>query len=128
MTATVSDRYRYGRSSMDSIFSGAGTFWVAGFIALFMLPLVSFFKPFLPIGLSLTMMVTGYICIVTGLKQISKPVEIGVAGTMAVVLATHGAAYGLGVGVLLHIIMERNLAPKREQIPSSERVVAPENA
>ena len=128
VTATVADRYRYGRKSMDSIFSGAGTFWIAGFIALFMLPLVSFFKPFLPIGLSLTMMVTGYICIVTGFKQISKPVEIGVAGTMAVVLATHGAFYGLGVGVLLHLIMERNIAAKRATPRVEKRVATSEAA
>ena len=106
VTATVADRYRQGRTAMDSIFSGAGTFWISGFIALFILPLVSFFKPFLPIGLSLTMVVTGYLCIITAFKQIKDPIELGVAGTMAVVLAMHGAAWGLGVGVVLHIFLE----------------------
>ena len=106
VTATVADRYRQGRTAMDSIFSGAGTFWISGFIALFILPLVSFFKPFLPIGLSLTMVVTGYLCIITAFKQIKDPLELGVAGTMAVVLAMHGAAWGLGVGVVLHIFLE----------------------
>ncbi|WP_320040919.1 hypothetical protein [uncultured Desulfobacter sp.] len=43
VTATVADRYRQGRNAMDSMFSGAGTFWISGFIALFILPLVSFF-------------------------------------------------------------------------------------
>ncbi|HCY86739.1 MAG TPA: xanthine/uracil/vitamin C permease [Desulfobacteraceae bacterium] len=106
VTATVADRYRQGRTAMDSIFSGAGTFWIAGFMALFALPLVSFFKPFLPIGLSLTMVVTGYLCIITAFKQIKEPLQLGVAGTMAVVLAMHGAAWGLGVGVVLHIFLE----------------------
>ncbi len=106
VTATVADRYRQGRTAMDSIFSGAGTFWISGFIALFILPLVSFFKPFLPIGLSLTMVVTGYLCIITAFKQIKDPIQLGVAGTMAVVLAMHGAAWGLGVGVVLHIFLE----------------------
>ncbi|MFW5639859.1 MAG: solute carrier family 23 protein [Thermodesulfobacteriota bacterium] len=109
VTATVADRYRHGRKAMDSIFSGSGTFWVAGFIALFILPLVSFFKPFLPIGLSLTLVVTGYLCIITAFKQIEKPAELGVAGTMAIILAMHGAAWGLGLGIVLHILMERNL-------------------
>lgn len=109
VTATVAARYRQGRQAMDSIFSGAGTFWVAGFIALFILPLVSFFKPFLPIGLSLTLVVTGYLCIVTAFKQIEHPAELGVAGTMAVVLAMHGASWGLGTGIVLHILLERNL-------------------
>ena len=107
VTATVADRYRQGRPAMDSIFSGSGTFWIAGFIALFILPLVSFFKPFLPIGLSLTMVVTGYLCIITAFKQIDSPVQLGVAGTMAIVLAMHGAAWGLGTGIVLHIFLER---------------------
>jgi hypothetical protein len=38
VTATVADRYRQGRNAMDSIFSGSGTFWISGFIALFILP------------------------------------------------------------------------------------------
>ena len=109
VTATVADRYRQGRPAMDSIFSGCGTFWIAGFMALFMLPLVSFFKPFLPIGLSLTMVVTGYLCIITAFKQIENSAELGVAGTMAIVLAMHGAAWGLGVGLVLHILLERKL-------------------
>jgi len=109
VTATVADRYSHGRRAMDSIFSGSGTFWVAGFIALFILPLVSFFKPFLPIGLSLTLVVTGYLCIITAFKQIQSASELGVAGTMAIVLAMHGAAWGLGTGIVLHILMERKL-------------------
>jgi hypothetical protein len=110
VTATVADRYRQGRPAMDSIFSGCGTFWVSGFIALFILPLVSFFKPFLNIGLSLTLVVTGYLCIVTAFKQVKEPTALGVAGTMAIVLAMHGAAWGLGVGILLHIFLERKLS------------------
>lgn len=119
VTATVADRFRQGRASMDSIFSGSGTFWIAGFIALFILPLVSFFKPFLPIGLSLTLIVTGYLCIITAFKQIEQPTELGVAGTMAVVLAVHGAAWGLGVGVVLHILLERRLFAVREAVSES---------
>lgn len=121
VTATVADRYRQGRSAMDSLFSGAGTFWISGFIALFILPLVSFFKPFLPIGLSLTMVVTGYLCIITAFKQIKSANQLGVAGTMAVVLAMHGAAWGLGVGIVLHIFLERNLFTVEKPVPESSQ-------
>lgn len=107
VTATVADRYRSGRKAMDSIFSGAGTFWLIGLGAMFMLPLVSFFKPFLPISLSLTMFVTGYLCLVEGFKEAKDPVQAGVAATMGVVLATHGAAYGIGTGILFHFLLER---------------------
>ncbi len=116
VTATVADRYRQGRSAMDSIFSGCGTFWISGFIALCILPLVSFFKPFLNIGLSLTLVVTGYLCIITAFKQVKEPAALGVAGTMAIVLAMHGAAWGLGVGVVLHIFLERKLSFSRETV------------
>jgi hypothetical protein len=123
VTATVADRYRQGRHAMDSLFSGSGTFWIAGFLALFILPLVSFFKPFLPIGLSLTMVVTGYLCIITAFKQIKDAAQLGVAGTMAVVLAMHGAAWGLGTGIVLHIFLERKLFQFSDK-PKPEVIVA----
>lgn len=116
VTATVADRYRHGRAAMDSLYSGCGTFWVAGFIALFMLPLVTFFKPFLAIGLSLTLVVTGYLCIITAFKQVKDPTALGVAGTMAIVLAMHGAAWGLGAGIVLHILLERNFGMVEQSV------------
>ena len=36
--ATVAERYALGRKAMDSIYSGGGTFWIVGFVALFVLP------------------------------------------------------------------------------------------
>ncbi|WP_404405147.1 hypothetical protein [Jeotgalibacillus malaysiensis] len=99
---------------MDSIYGGAGTFWVAGFIALFILPLVTLFQPVLPIALSLTLIITGYICIQIGIDQVKTATERGVAGIVAVVLATHGAAYGLAIGVILYILIERTSIKKKK--------------
>lgn len=107
ITATVAQRYSYGRKSMDSIYGGAGTFWIAGFIALFALPLVTLFQPVLPIGLSLTMIITGYLCISVGIEQATDSTQRGVAGVTAVVLAIHGAAAGLAVGVALFFLLEK---------------------
>ena len=42
VAATMAERYKYGRKAMESIYSGGGTFWITGFLALFMLPLVTF--------------------------------------------------------------------------------------
>jgi len=127
VTATVADRYRYGRKAMDSIYSGAGTFWVIGLLALFALPLVSFFKPFLPIGLSLTMIVTGYICLVTGFKEVNDPTEAGVAVTMGVILATYGASYGLIAGLVLHFLLERKHMKAEDEVRAEAKVAAVEN-
>lgn len=105
--ATIAERYRYGRKAMDTIYSGASIFWIVGFIALFMLPLVTVFKPVLPIALSLTLLITGYLCISVGVEQIDNATSMGVAGTMGVVLSVYGAAYGLAVGVLLYLLFEK---------------------
>ncbi|RDB41967.1 xanthine/uracil/vitamin C permease [Halomonas sp. DQ26W] len=107
VAATMAERYKYGRNAMESIHSGSGTFWITGFIALFILPLVSFFQPVLPIALSLTLLLTGYICIMVGLEQLETQVERGVGGVMAVVLAVYGAGWGLATGALLYIIVEK---------------------
>ena len=105
--ATMAERYKYGRNAMDSIYSGAGTFWITGFIALFILPLVSFFQPVLPIALSLTLILTGYICLMVGFEQLNNNTERGIAGTMGVVLAVYGAGWGLAAGAALYILVER---------------------
>ena len=105
--ATMAERYKYGRKAMDSIYSGAGTFWITGFIALFILPLVSFFQPVLPIALSLTLILTGYICLMVGFEQLNNNTERGIAGTMGVVLAVYGAGWGLAAGAALYILVER---------------------
>jgi hypothetical protein len=107
VAATMAERYKHGREAMDSIYSGAGTFWITGFIALFALPLVSFFQPVLPIALSLTLLLTGYICLMVGLEQLNNNTERGIAGMMGVVLAVYGASWGLVTGVVLYVLIER---------------------
>ncbi|MEJ6656888.1 MAG: solute carrier family 23 protein [Pseudomonas sp.] len=107
VAATMAERYKYGRHAMESIYSGAGTFWITGFLALFLLPLVSFFQPVLPIALSLTLILTGYICLMVGFEQLNNNTERGIAGTMGVVLAVYGAGWGLAAGVVLYILIER---------------------
>lgn len=114
--ATIAERYRYGRSAMDTIYSGASVFWIVGFIALFILPLVTMFKPVLPIALSITLLITGYLCIAVAVEQIDNATSMGIAGIMGVVLATHGAAWGLGVGTVLYFMIEfRGLGKKADK-------------
>lgn len=107
VAATMAERYKYGRKAMESIYSGGGTFWITGFLALFMLPLVTFFQPVLPIALSLTLVLTGYICLMVGFEQLNNNTERGIAGTMGVVLAVYGAGWGLAAGAALYILVER---------------------
>lgn len=124
VAATMAERYKYGRHAMDSIYSGAGTFWITGFIALFILPLVSFFQPVLPIALSLTLVLTGYICLMVGFEQLNNNTERGVAGTMGVVLAVYGAGWGLAAGAALYILVERTHLLRFTSVKSKPAVPA----
>ncbi|MGM9928086.1 MAG: solute carrier family 23 protein [Bacillus sp. (in: firmicutes)] len=121
--ATVVERYKYGRKSMDSIYSGMGTFWIAGFLALFILPLVSMFQPVLPIALSLTLIITGYVCISVGIEQATTTAERGVAGIMAIVLAIHGATYGLIAGIVLYFLIEKTSLFKQNELEVKEKKI-----
>lgn len=115
--ATVAERYGINRKGMESIYSGGGTFWIAGFLALFILPLVTIFKPVLPIALSLTLVLTGYICIMVGIEQLRSSTERGVAGIVAIVLAMpdpKSTVYAVIIGLVLYFLIERKRKPRKE--------------
>ena len=115
--ATVAERYALGRKAMDSIYSGGGTFWIVGFLAIFVLPLVSFFKPVLPVALSLTLVLTAYICIMVGMEELRNSAERGVAGIVAVTLAMpdpKATVYAVVLGTVLYILIERPNAAQRK--------------
>jgi hypothetical protein len=114
--ATVAERYALGRKAMDSIYSGGGTFWITGMIAIFILPLVSIFKPVLPIALSLTLVLTAYICIMVGMEELKNSTERGVAGIVAVTLAMpdpKATVYAVVIGLVLYWLIERPNAAQR---------------
>lgn len=75
--ATTAERCSLGLKAMDTIYSGRGTFWISGFLALFILPLVTMFRPVLPLALSLTL--TAYICFMVGMEELKNSTEHGVA-------------------------------------------------
>ena len=112
----MAERYALGRKAMDSIYSGGGTFWITGLIAIFILPLVTMFKPVLPIALSLTLILTAYICIMVGMEELKNSAERGVAGIVAVTLAMpdpKSTVYAVVIGVVLYLLIERPNARQR---------------
>lgn len=106
-TASVAERYTFGRKAMDSIFSGTNTLLLSLITAAFITPLITLFQPYLPIALSITLILTGYLCINIGMQQAHSDTERGVAGVMAIVLALYGATYGLLIGLVLYFVVER---------------------
>ncbi|MCW3489012.1 hypothetical protein [Dethiobacter alkaliphilus] len=119
VTVSVSERYKGGRDGMDSYWGGVGSFRIATFISVTLLPIVSLVQPALPVALALTLTVQGFACAYIALGMLNNNYERGVAGFMAVILALQGAAWGLGAGVLLWLCCEwkpRN-AVKQEATP-----------
>lgn len=104
--ATIAERYRYGRLAMDSIYGGLNTYYIVGFLCLFFLPIITFFRPFLPIALSITLLVTGFVCIQIAVEKLKSPTSVGVAGGMGVVLAATDALTGLATGIVLYGLLE----------------------
>ncbi|MFC5711703.1 xanthine/uracil/vitamin C permease [Thalassorhabdus alkalitolerans] len=121
-TASVAERYTFGKKAMQSIFSGTNSLIISLSLVIFILPLVTLFQPFLPIALSITLILTGYLCITVGIQQLKNETEIGVAGVMGIVLAVYGAAYGLVVGLLLYFLLQKEvfISKSNEQVYRNE--------
>lgn len=105
VTAAVAQRYEEGREDMDTIYSGAGTFRIMTFIGVALVPIVSLLEPVLPIALSLTLLVQGYICTRLAMSICKTDTERGIAGVMGAILAAKGAAWGLVIGIILYFIL-----------------------
>lgn len=114
VTASVSQRYKEGRTAMDSIYGGVGTFRIMTCISVALVPIVSLVQPILPVALSLTMLVQGYICTRLAMSMCKSELDMGIAGVMAAVLATKGAAWGLGIGIILYVLLE-NIKGKQNE-------------
>ena len=105
VTAAVSQRYKEGPEAMESFYSGAGTFRWSTFIGVSLIPISSLLQPVLPVALSLTLLVQGYICTRLAMEMCENSVERGICGVMGAVLATQGATWGLAVGVIMHLLL-----------------------
>jgi len=106
VTVTVAERYKLGKDGMNSLWGGIGTFRIATFVALFLMPVVSLVRPALPVALALTLVVQGFACAYIAMGMVNTNAQRGVAGFMAIILATRGAAWGLGAGVLFYLVCE----------------------
>lgn len=109
--ALVVNRYMNNdRKAMDSYWGGANSIYWGMSIALLLLPVVSLFKPGLNIGLALTLLIQGYLCGYLAVEMLGKGSNLqrGVAVIVGAILATKGAAWGLGAGLILWLVLERD--------------------
>ena len=119
-TIAIAERYKHGRSAMDSIYGGAGSFIIAMFISSLFLPVISLLRPVLPTALSLTLLVQGYACCYIAMDMCKTNQERGVAGIMGIFLAAQTAAWGLGIGILMHLVIGNS---RQEAVAAIEKAL-----
>jgi hypothetical protein len=105
MQVVECERYKHGEEAMDSLFGGVASFRLGTFTGYFFSPIVTLVKPILPIALSLTMLVQGYVAVRVGILKARTFNDLGVAGVVGAVLISRGAAYAFGVGLALCILI-----------------------
>jgi len=116
VTAAILNRYKEGRKAMDSVFSGVGTFRMMTAFYIMLFPIASLLRPVLPIALSLTMLVTGFICLSLAMSMCKTDKERSIAGVMGCVLAAMGAMWGLAIGIGLYLLLEKDFVNRQEAI------------
>ena len=112
VTASISQRYKDGREAMDSLVGGMGTFRWTTMITVATIPIVSLVQPVLPVALSLTLLVQGYICTRIAMDMCDTEMDKGIAGVMGTIIVAKSAAWGLAVGIILHFL----LSAKKETV------------
>jgi hypothetical protein len=101
MQVVTCERYKHGREAMDSLFGGVASFRLGTFTGYFLMPIVTLVKPILPISLSLTMLVQGYVAVRVGILKARTFNDLGISGIVAAVLISRGAGYAFAVGIVL---------------------------
>ena len=105
MHVVIVERFTQGKKAMDSIFGGAGSFRWGTNTGLLLMPIVTLVQPILGIALALTLLIQGYVSVRIGVMEARSQRDLGIAGVVAAVLATRGAAWAFGVGVVLCILV-----------------------
>jgi len=106
-TVATCERYKHGPKEMSSIYGGMSAYIFFMAITALFLPIVSLFKPALPVAMTITMMVTGWACGYIGINMCKTREEQAIALIMAIAIAFQSATIGLGVGFILHLLIGR---------------------
>lgn len=78
------------------------------FLGLLIYPLVLLLRPALPTALAITLLVQAYACAYIALKAIKQEKsQLAVAVMSAAMLSLRGSAWGIGTGIILHLLVEK---------------------
>ncbi|MBN2284294.1 MAG: hypothetical protein JXO48_10425 [Deltaproteobacteria bacterium] len=105
MQVVVCERYKHGPVAMESVNGGAGSFRWGTWTGYFLAPILATVKPILGVGLASTMLIQGYVSVRIGVLKARSFNDLGIAGVAGAILATRGAAWGLGSAILLCLLI-----------------------
>lgn len=105
MHVVIVERFTQGRKAMKSIFGGAGSFRWGTNTGLLLMPIVTLVQPILGVALALTLLIQGYVSVRVGVMEARSQRDLGIAGIVAAVIATRGAAWGFAVGIVLCLLV-----------------------
>lgn len=84
----VVERWKEGKEKLESLIGGISAFYYYAIpIGFIWLPIVTFLKPFMPIALMLTLLLTAVACIRLSLKTANNKVDLAVAFAIGVLIA-----------------------------------------
>jgi len=101
MQVVICERFKHGPHAMESINGGAGSFRWGTWTGYFLAPILATVRPILGVGLASTMLIQGYVSVRIGVLKARSFNDLGIAGVAGAILATRGAAWGLGAALLL---------------------------
>ena len=109
VSVAIGERFKGGAKGMQSIFSGMGTFKLSTAFFVLLLPVASLCKPVLPIALAITLMVQGIACSYIAIDQTGRDkVAAGIAGITGAIVFSSEVGYGILVGLILCLLMEKD--------------------
>jgi len=105
MHVVIVERYKEGKAAMHSIFGGSGSFRWGTNTGLLLMPIVTLVEPILGVALALTLLIQGYVSVRIGIMEARSQRDLGIAGVTGAVLATQGATWAFGVGIVLCLLI-----------------------
>lgn len=111
------DRYKKGRAVMDSIYSGPMNFYLLAIPFGLLMPIIGIITPLFPVALSISLLLTAFACAYISMSMVNTNVSRGIALTIGFLTATLGPAWGMGVGIVLHLML---IGLKKEELTEKE--------
>ena len=99
------ERWKEGKEKLESLVSGISAFYYYGIPVFFIwLPIITFLKPFMPIALMLTLILTAVACARLAFCTATENLDRVIAIIVAVLLALLDPWIGLGAGAVVCLI------------------------